>query len=158
VLNDQERFTEAIASFEDSIRAWPDRGGGHVSVAEARLHQGSEIPKALTSARLAVELDRKKSFFPSEVHSLRLAGDLGTLAWAVASDSGDLREVEHLLAEAFPLCGERWKTDLAKLHYHAACAYSTLRMADKSTYHLEQAIAVDPNGRFGRLARAAARR
>jgi tetratricopeptide (TPR) repeat protein len=58
VLMDMERYREAIRCFEDSIRAWPDRGVGHREIAEACLRQERELPEALARARRAVEIDR----------------------------------------------------------------------------------------------------
>ena len=76
------------------------------------------------------------------------------LAWAVAASSGNVREVESLLEEAFLLCGDDTKPILAQLHYHAGRAYAALNMPEKSRDHLRQATEADPQGIFGRLSRA----
>jgi len=46
---------------------------------------------------------------------MRLGEDLATLAWAVAENSGDVREVEALLTEAFSLCGTKTKPIVAQI-------------------------------------------
>ncbi len=86
----------------------------------------------------------------------RLGEDLAVLAWAVAANSGEAREVESLLAEAFQLCGTKSKPILAQFHYHAGRAYEALKLLEKSREHFRQAIEIDPQGNFGRLARAMA--
>jgi tetratricopeptide (TPR) repeat protein len=56
VLMDQERYTEAIAFFENAGRAWPDRGANHRGIAEVWLRQEREPAEALDHARQAVEM------------------------------------------------------------------------------------------------------
>lgn len=154
VLMDQERFTEAIAFYENAGRAWPDRGSNQSGIAEVWLRQERELPESLDHARQAVEIDRRATGMKKEALDSRLGEDLAVLAWAVAANSGDAREVESLLAEAFPLCGARTKPILAQIHYHAGRAYAALNMPEKSRDHFHQAMEVDQQGNWGRLARA----
>jgi tetratricopeptide (TPR) repeat protein len=86
----------------------------------------------------------------------RLGEDLAMLAWAVAANSGAAAEVESLLAESFKLCGTKTKPILAQIHYQAGKAYEALKMPEKAREHFRQAAEVDPNGIYGRLARAVA--
>jgi len=98
VLMDQERFPESIAFFENAGRAWPDRGANHRGIAEVWLRQGREFSEALDHARQAVEIDRHAPGMKKEALDSRLGEDLAVLAWAVAANSGEAREVESLLA------------------------------------------------------------
>jgi tetratricopeptide (TPR) repeat protein len=154
VLMDMERYPEAISCFEDSIRAWPDRGVGHREIAEAWLRQGRELPEALARARRAVEIDRASPALSAETHDLRVGEDLALLAWAEAANSSDVQQVDSLLAEAFPLCANAAKMVQAQQHYYAGRAYSALQLLEKAAEHFLQARTVDPQGQFGRLAAA----
>jgi len=156
VFMEQGRYPEAIAFFENAGRAWPDRGANHRGLAEVWLRQGRELSEALGHARQAVEIDRAASGMKKEVLDTRLGEDLAVLAWALAANSGDVGEVESLLAEAFPLCGIETKPILAQVHYHAARAYEVLKMPEKSREHFRRATQLDPQGFWGRLAQAAA--
>jgi tetratricopeptide (TPR) repeat protein len=153
VLMDQERFTEAIAFFENAGQAWPDRGSNHRGIAEVWLRQGRECSEALVHARQAVEIDRAATGMKKEALDLRLGEDLALLAWAVAANSGDADEVDSLLSEAFLLCGTKTKPILAQVHYYAGRAYAALKMSGRIQDHLRQASEFDPKGIFGRLAR-----
>jgi tetratricopeptide (TPR) repeat protein len=154
-LLEQQRYADAIACFESCIRIWPDRGCGHRAVAEALLRQGKAADAAVR-ARRAAAIDRNAQALSDEIHNLNLGEALATLAWAVAADSGDAPEVTRLVAEALPLCGDDNKPILGQLHYHAGRAFGALGVAERSAEHFEQAIAADPQGNYGRLARAAA--
>jgi len=153
VLMEQRRFAEAIESYENAGRAWPERGSNHRGIAEVWLRMGCELPKALQQARLAVEIDRKATGMKQEALDSRIGEDLALLAWAVAANAGEAREVECLLGEAFPLCGSKTKPVLAELHYHAGQAYAALNMLEKSQEHLRKASEADPHGIFGKRAR-----
>jgi tetratricopeptide (TPR) repeat protein len=146
VLMDKERFAEAIAFFENAGSAWPDRGSNHRGIAEVWLRQRREFPEAFEHARQAVEIDRHATGMKKEALDTRLGEDLATLAWAVADNSGDVSEVESLLAEAFPLCGTKTKPILAQINYHAGKAYEALKRAEKAQEHFRQASAHDPRG------------
>jgi tetratricopeptide (TPR) repeat protein len=153
ILMDQERFAESIEFYENAGRTWPGRGSNLRGIAEVWLRQGLKSSHALETARQAVEIDRSATGLTKELLDQRLGEDLAVLAWAVAAHSGDAREVESLLAEAFSLCS---KTNpiLGQVHYHAGRAYAGLQMAEKSRDHFRQAAEIDPHGIFGRLARA----
>ena len=154
VLMDQERFTEAIGFYENAGRVWPDRGSSLRGIAEVWLHQGRESPEALEHARRAVEIDRRATGMGKEALEYRLGEDLAVLAWALAANAADTDEVDSALAEGFRLCGVRTKSILAQVHYHAGRAYLALHISDKSQEHFHRAAEVDPQGRFGRMARS----
>jgi len=155
VLMDQERFTEAITFYENASQVWPDRGASLRGIAEVWLRQGREPTQALEQARHAVEIDRNATGMSKEVLSDRLGEDLAVLAWALAANAQDPAEVEAALAEAFKLCGRKSVSIVAQIHYHAGRAYLALASRNRSNDHFRQAEQIDPNGRFGRMARAA---
>jgi tetratricopeptide (TPR) repeat protein len=155
VLMEQGRYPEAIGFFENAGRAWPGRGANHRGIAEVWLRQGREFPEALQHARQALEIDRQASGMRRDALDSRLGENLGVLAWAVAANSGDIAEVESLLKEAFPLLDPKTKPVLAEFHYHVGRAYSALNRREKSAEHFRQATELDPQGIFGKLARAA---
>ncbi len=152
VLMDQERFTEAIAFFENASQVWPDRGASLRGIAEVWLRQGREPAEALGCARQAVAIDRHATGMSKEVLSHRLGQDLAVLAWALAVNSKSSTEVEAALSEAFQLCGNSDVPISAQIHYHAGRAHVSLTNIDKSKEHFRQAAQIDPNGRFGRRA------
>ena len=154
VLMDMERYPETIVAFEEAIRMWPDRGTGHREVAEVWLRQGSESGEALQRARRALEIDRASQAPSAETHNLRIAEDASLLAWAIAANSGEVREVEALLAEAFPLIANAPKAIQAQVRFYAGKAYAALNMQEKSASQFSEASKVDPQGQFGRMARA----
>ena len=157
VLMEQKQYDEAIANFEACMEACPASGSGHRALAEAWLRKGIRAGDALGSARLAVKIARTERARTRYTQSLNLAEALATLAWAVAAHSSDAAEVERLLEEAFPLCGDEYRQIRAHLHCMAAAAYSALGTAggrERSADHLQQAAAADPQGTYGRRAAA----
>jgi tetratricopeptide (TPR) repeat protein len=155
-LLEQGEYAGAIGCFEDSIRLWPDRGAAHRAIAEVLLREGGSNTETLTRARRAAETDRAARALSNEIHDHNLSTSLATLAWAVAAGAGDPAEVERLLAEAVPLCGNDTKPVVAQGHYYAGRAYLALGLLEESGRHFEQAIATDPQGNYGRLSLAMA--
>ena len=158
VLMDAGRYPEAIAFFENSSTAWPDRGSSHRGIAEVWLRQGRELAEALAQARQAVDIDRAASGMKKEALDSRLGEDLATLAWAVAAnatavfagvDPGAVNEVEKILAESFQLCGTKTRPVLAQIHYQAGKAYEALKMFEKAREHFHLAAEADPRGVMG---------
>jgi tetratricopeptide (TPR) repeat protein len=121
-------------------------------VAEVWLRQGRELVQALQRARRALEIDRASQAPSAEAHNFRIAEDASLLAWAIAANSGDVQEVEALLAEAFPLTANSAKPIQAQVHFYAGQAYAALKMQERSASQFSQASKVDPQGQFGRLA------
>jgi len=156
VLVEEERYNEAIECFEASVRLWPDRDCAHQGIAEALLRRGGAASEALARARRAANIDHSSQAMNAEIHNLNWSEALATLAWAVAEHSKDAAEVERLLAEALPLCGNESRPIRAQLHYHAGRAYSALGQMEMSARQFEQAAQIDPHGNYGRLARTRA--
>jgi tetratricopeptide (TPR) repeat protein len=153
VLMDQERFEESIAAYRTAGKLWPERGSNLRGIAEVWLRQGQQLLDALDSARQAVEVDKSATGMPKELLDQRLGEDFAVLAWAIAANSGDSREIESLLTEAFSLCAKT-KPVLGQVHYHAGRAYAALGQFDKCQAHFHHAAEIDSQGGFGRLARA----
>ena len=153
VLVELERYKEAIDCFETSAHLWSDRTCAHQAIAEALLRRGGASAEALAKARRGANIDHSTQSMSSEIHNLNWSEALATLAWAVAEHSEDASEVERLLAEALPLCGNESRPVRAQLYYHAGRAYAALGQREKSTRHFEQAAGIDPHGNYGRLAR-----
>jgi len=158
VLLDQQRYAESIEFYETAGRLWPDRGANLRGVAEVWLRQGKELKLALEKALQAADIDRQACSttigMNKEVLDERLGEDLAVLAWAVAANSGTAKEVESLLSQAYPLCGNRSKPVTGMLHYHIGRAYLALNVAEKSREHFHLAVDSDPNGPAARLAQA----
>lgn len=154
VFMELQRYPEAIAFYENAGRAWPDRGANHRGIAEVWLRQGREFPEALEHARQAVDIDRRATGMKKEALNTRLGEDLAVLAWATAVASGDSAAVDALLAEAFVLCDPQSRPTAAEVNYHAARAYQALNRNDKAQECCRKASILDPNGIFGKNARA----
>ncbi len=159
VLLERARYDEALACFRECVAECPQRGGGHRGIAETLLRRGGEAAAALAAARMAVQVDRaarvEKAWLGREAHDLNLAESLGLFAWALARNSGETAEVEGSLKEAFKWCGEKCRPVLARVHYCAGQAYSSLGEATKSAFHFGRASGLDLLGNYGRLARSA---
>ena len=153
-LLEQQRYSDAIACFESCIRIWPNRGGGHRAVAEVLLRQG-KAGEAVVRARRASAIDQNTPALSEEIHDLNLGEALAIQAWAEAADSGDAAELTRLVVKALRLCGNNKPTQ-GQVHYYAGQGYMALGSTARSIEHFEQAMAADPQGNYGRLARAAA--
>jgi tetratricopeptide (TPR) repeat protein len=155
VLLAQQRYAEAIAWFGSSIADWPKRGGGHRGIADTLLRQGVQPAEALRRARQAAELDEVNTAPGAESRDINLSESLAMLAWAEAVNAGAAAEVERLLSRAFTLCPETTVPVRAELHYLAGRAYAALGKSEESAREFERAAKLDPNGNYGRSAKAA---
>jgi tetratricopeptide (TPR) repeat protein len=163
VLLEQQRYDEAINCFESGIPYWPERGACHRGIAATLLRQEGRAAEGLIWARAAVAIDEAYKMVDPGVYDLYIsdarAWDLGrslaTLAWAGAVHSGDIANVERLLARAFTLCPESVVPVRAQVHYYAGRAYSALGKTKEGASEFERAASVDPNGNYGRLGQAA---
>jgi tetratricopeptide (TPR) repeat protein len=151
----QRRYDDAMKRFEASLRDWPSHGPFHAHMAEACLLKGDPPSEGLKWATLAVDEDRAAKASP-ETHDMNLCEDLATLAWAVAVASPNRAQVDGLIAEAVKLAGTRSVPTSAQVHFQAALAYIALGDWERSTRYLEEASHIDPQGRWGRAARAQA--
>ena len=159
LLLELQRYDEAMECFETSLRHWPDRGSSHRDIAETWLRRGNPSA-AVEWAQRAVNEDRGRmdpeaSAKLQEVCNLNLGEDLATLAWAVAADSRDRAKVENLAGEAVTLVHSA-VSPRAMVHYHLGQAYRALGDSATSAEHFAEAARADPNGLWGRSARAMA--
>jgi tetratricopeptide (TPR) repeat protein len=95
-----------------------------------------------------------RDLHPGEARAWDLAQLLAIKAWAEALNSGDIAEVEYLLAKAFTFCRETVVPVRAQVYYHAGCAYSALGKIEESASHFQRAARLDPYGNYGRLGKA----
>jgi tetratricopeptide (TPR) repeat protein len=149
------RYDEAMECFTASLRHMPDRGATLRDVAETWLLRSSDPAEALKWAQLAVVKEKAAPVISKEVRDLNLGEDLATLAWAVAASSHDQRAVDEIVAEALPLIETGAASSAAQVHYHSGRAYAELGDLSKSVQRFEEASRRDPNGCWGRAARAA---
>jgi tetratricopeptide (TPR) repeat protein len=158
LLLEMQRYDEAMECFQTSLRHWPDRGSSHRDIAEVCLRRGGHTSDAVKWAQLAVKEDRSTGDWTGspeaqEVYNINLAEDLSTLAWALAEDSRDRAQVDRLVDEAVKLVGTA-TSPTAQVHCHSGRAYLALGDSPKSERHFEEAARIDPNGLWGRTARA----
>jgi tetratricopeptide (TPR) repeat protein len=153
---EQGRYGEATRCFEASLRDWPGHGPFHSHLAEACLRRSDPPAEALQWATLAVEEDRAGKGVLPEAYNMNLCEDLGTLAWAVAVASHDRPQVDRLVDEAVKLAGTLSVPTSAQVHFQSGLAYAALGDEKRSSQYLEEAARIDPQGRWGRAARAQA--
>jgi tetratricopeptide (TPR) repeat protein len=173
VLLELQRYDEAIVCFLNGVKCRSQNGNCQRGIAAALLCQGVRAAEALVWANWAKEIDEADRTAAPYVGSLQLyeardwnlGESLATLAWAEVVNARDAAKVddltehlaEHWLIRAFRLCPETAVPVRAKVHYHAGLAYSALRKTEESFSQFERAASLDPNGHYGRLAKAASR-
>jgi len=155
LMLEQGRFDDAMECFTASLRYMPDRGATLRDVAETWLRRKSDPAEALKWAQLAVVKERSAPLISEEVRALNLSENLATLAWAVAVSSRDEHAVEEILSEAIPMIENRAVSSASQVFYHSGRAYAELGDFPKSRERYEEASRRDPQGRWGRAARAA---
>jgi tetratricopeptide (TPR) repeat protein len=167
VLREQGRFEEAIACFENAARLQPNGPNITREIAHVLLRQGAQPREALRQARKAVEIDDTRkptvlrnvsSALQAEVREEGRAESLATLAWAEAVNSASASKVESLIAKAqqhWPANPENHVSSIALIHHHTGRAYAALGKTERSLEEFKRAAEVDPNGTYGRLAKAA---
>jgi tetratricopeptide (TPR) repeat protein len=153
VMQEQERFDEAMDCFQASLRHMPDRGSAHRNIAEVLLVQKKNRDEALMWAKTAVEKERASAPRSEEVKTVNLSENLAALAWATAATSHDRQAVNQLLAEAIAMVENGAVSVAARVHYSAGRAYAELGELSESVAKWEKASTLDPKGRWGRAAR-----
>lgn len=154
-LVDLGRLDEAIISFENSLRQGPERSARHRALAAAWLTAGGEPAKALSNAQVAARIAYSDSVADPDPERMDLCEAVSTLAWAVAVNAKDEWEIGKLDRETSALCNEKDKPASALMHYSLGRAYSELGKTQPSSEHFTKAAAAEPQGNFGRLAKAA---
>lgn len=154
LLMKTERYDQAMKCFETGLQHWPGKGGLHRDMAEALLRRGGDPQQALQLAKQAVAEESNPGSSEEGSRNINLAENLATLAWAVANAEGPRPEVDQLVARAVPMVGKEVVSSLAHVHYHAGLAYVPFEDFDETRKHMEAAAQLDPNGRWGRDAKA----
>ena len=153
-LMDQRRFEDAVAVFEDSIRFGEERSAGHRAIAWALLMSGADPAKALSKAQVAARIAFSDSVANPDPEKMDLCDAVSTLAWAVGVNSKDEWEIGKLERETSALCDPRNRPALALMHFNMGRAFLELGKVQKYTSHFEKSAASDPEGNWGRLAKA----
>jgi tetratricopeptide (TPR) repeat protein len=152
---EQCRYDDAMKWFEASLKVW-QRGSAYRDIAEVCLRRGDPPAEALKWAMLAVNEDRPVQDASLEVHDMNLGADLATLAWVVAVALQDKAHVDQLAAEALSFADDLPVADSAQIHFHSGLAFAALGDASRSMQCFMEAAQIDPQGRWGRAARARA--
>ena len=152
-LADLDRLNEAVTSFEQALRCGPERSGRHRSMAEAWLSVGANPALALARAQVAARIAYSDANEDPDPEKMDLCEAVATLAWAVATNSQDVWEVEKLDRETSALCNPKNKPAAALVHYSIGRAYLELDKHQESMIHFEKAVCAEPQGNFGRLSK-----
>ena len=153
VLVELQRSDEAMQCFEKSMKCAPNRGATDRGLAELML-RGGDSAEGMKWARRAVEKTRA-STMSAEVRDLNLGEALAVFAWATAAASADRNAVDRAAEEAVSLVQHRDScSSRAQVHFHLGTAYKTLEDSAAAKRQFEAAAAIDPNGHWGRAARA----
>ena len=153
-LVEQRRFEDAVLLFEESIRFGEERSAGHRAIAWVLLLSGVDPAKALSKAQVAARIAFSDSVANQDPAKMDLCDAVSTLAWAAAVNSKDEWEVGKLERETSALCDPRNMPALALMHYNMGRAFSELGNVQKGASHLEKSLAADPDGDWGRRAKA----
>jgi hypothetical protein len=146
----QARYPEASRAFEGALKLDPKAGHAVAGSAEVYLFQRIQTQKALDIIINYLH----KVLVGGRVSDRTVWGDvLGDEAWAFAM-LGKQREAEASLADAFQRMDHSFKPGMAGLHYRAGQVYKRTKRA-KAIKEFERAVALDPIGTWGRLARQA---
>jgi tetratricopeptide (TPR) repeat protein len=149
------QYEEAIECFETSLRHFPGRSSGYRSMAEAYLLRGDNPAEALRWSRLAIDQANADQEISPALRKMNLGEGLATLAWATAAATHDAPEVARLVTEAVAGVGATTVSSTAQVHYHAGRAYDELGDQAHSADQYREAARLDPQGEWGRAARAA---
>ena len=154
-LIDLGRLDEAILSFEQSLRKGPERSARHRAVAGGWLIAGGEPAKALSNAQVAARIAYSDSVADPDPEKMDLCEAVSTLAWAVAVNAKDEWEIGKLDRETSALYNAKNKPATALMHYCMGRAYTELGKTKPGTEHFTKAAEAEPQGNYGRLAKAA---
>lgn len=149
------RYDDAQQSFEASLTHFPQRGSDYRCMAELCLLRRDNPVEPLRLAKLAIEHDQVDLSLSLEGRRTIVGEAQATLAWATATGTHNPSEVARLVAEAVDSVGERYVPATALVRYQSGRAYAELGDFQASTQHYEEAARLDPQGNWGRAARAA---
>jgi tetratricopeptide (TPR) repeat protein len=143
-LTFEGRFAEALPILEASVRIEPKYAHTYDSIASWYLDQNLDPERALELSELAVELPTPDILGSQPVRQ-------ATSARALALTGRDTR-AEALLEQALSTLDQA-RPEIAAETYRQA-AYARLAQGDRETAeaHFKRAVALDPDGLFGKLA------
>jgi tetratricopeptide (TPR) repeat protein len=140
----------AKEALEQAIRLDIGLGGPFVGLAEWYLLHGAEPQRALDLVEQANTANGFAALQPS-VRDGILAFRLATKALALAF-LGRHHEAELAIAEAFRVAHPKNVSGMACLHWSATTAFAAMGQLSKAREHSKQAAAIDPHGKYGKLA------
>ena len=151
----QDQYAEAIKMFEGSIALAPRQAIVYNDLAEAYLHQGIELARALEL------VDRAWQNHQASLEARWLSGHqagqiLSTRAWALAL-LGRYSEAQAAMQQAFAVADKSFKPVLAGVYVRAGHVMQLSNDESKAREHFAKAIELDRDGHYGHLARQALR-
>jgi len=151
------RFDEAGECFEKSIRHVPERGSCYLGMAELCLMRRDNPAEALRWAKRGIACEEVDPITSREVRAVNLGKGTAILAWATAAYSRSASDMASLVTEAINSVGNSSVSSTARVHYHSGCAWAELGDLQASALQYQKAAKLDPQGEWGRAARAALR-
>jgi tetratricopeptide (TPR) repeat protein len=152
-LLEQGRYDEAMRAYEAAIKAHDGFRRAYRGMAEVVLRQGANPPRALELVEQIVGPSgpsRNKFGINAEVRD----DYWGLKAWALAA-LGRSAEVAPAIEKAFQFTRKNSKPGMAITFYRAGMAMEAMGQAEQSADYLRRARDSDPEGRAGKLAKAA---
>ncbi len=149
VMLGQQRYKQAINSFERAITLKPDASGPYSGLAEAYLYQNINPHRALRLVNHALELKLDPSKTLADAY--RIGEMLAVKAWATAQ-IGDHQEAETILQQALTEADPKMRPTLASIHLRAGKIYRLLNNQSAANKHFQHAYQIDPNGAYGQRA------
>jgi tetratricopeptide (TPR) repeat protein len=151
ILGAAGKFEEAETTLKRSIEVNPNRDGAYSALADLYLQRGIQSGEALDLTGKA--LDREKQ--PHSVlwmTSCTYAAMWATRAWALAR-SARKADADQALARALQEAPQVFKPGLAAVHYRSGEAHRARGEMSEARADFKRAIELDPQGRYGSLAR-----
>jgi tetratricopeptide (TPR) repeat protein len=150
VLVAQNRWQEAKEALDQAVRLDAGTGGPYTSLADWYLLQGIEPQQALELIERANATPKFAALKPAAKNQV-LAGRWATKGWAFAQ-LGRRGEAEAAISEALRLANPDCVPNSACVHLSAGRAFAAMEQPAKAREHFQQAAALDPYGRNGKLA------
>ncbi len=145
----QGNYEESIKMFEGSIAISQQQVMVYSDLAEALLHQGAELPRALELTEHAWE--NQQASLESRWLSAHQGGQiLANRAWALAK-LGREQQAEDTLARAFAVADESFTPVLAGIHLRAGYVMLARGEQQKAEEYFKEGQRLDPHGHYGRL-------
>ena len=154
-LRDKQMTEEAVLCLEEATKHHVHQGCHFRSMCTTLLMGGLRRAEALAKVQMAIRLDNGAQVSCPDSTDMNLCESVAVLAWATAANSKDEWEVGKLDREASALCDRMNKPVVAMVHYSFGRAYQELGKLNQSVPHFEKCAEAEPQGNYGRLAKAA---